>query len=243
MSGFAKILGDDENPRLISNLVADKTSGLTACYSVMAALYAREKNGGRGQKIEIPMIDAFASFVHCDGFAPDTYGKTERNPVLESTIYRTWKTADGHVALIVIEDRQFEAMCKVVEREDLLEDERFGSIAGRIMNGADLFATLEGELLKLPTKELVERAHRYGAPIGPVYDIDGFMADPQVQANEIVFELEDDVHGPMKLFGSAPRFETTPTNVRSKPPHLGQHTDEVLAALGLDEGAIARAKG
>jgi crotonobetainyl-CoA:carnitine CoA-transferase CaiB-like acyl-CoA transferase len=242
MSGFAKMLGDDENPKLISNLVADKTSGLTAAYSVMAALYSREKSGGKGQRIDVPMIDAFASFVHSDGFAPHTFGETTVGPGMEA-IYRAWKTADGHVSLLVIEDHQFEAMCKIVEREDLIEEERFTGIANRIGNFVELLAILAEEVVKFPTATLVERAHFHGMPLGAVNDMKGFMQDAQVVHNGTVFELADPEAGSMKLFRSAPRFSETPTSVRRPPPRLGADTDSVLGELGLDDDQIAKAKG
>lgn len=242
ISGFAKMLGDDENPKLISNLVADKTSGLTAAYSVMAALYAREKNGGKGQRIDVPMIDAFASFVHADGFAPQTFGETTVAPGMEA-IYRAWKTADGHVSLLVIEDHQFEAMCKIVEREDLIEEERFTGIANRIGNFVELLEILAEEVVKFSTSTLVERAHFHGMPLGAVNDMKGFMQDAQVVHNETVFELADPEAGSMKLFRSAPRFSETPTSVRRPPPRLGADTDAVLGELGLDDDQIAKAKG
>ena len=232
MSGFAKTLGDAENPKLIGNLVADKTSGLTACYSVMAALYAREKNGGKGQRIDVPMIDAFSSFVQIDGYAPRTYGDEPAPAPID--IYRAWRTADGHVSLLVVEDHHFHSLCRVVERPELITDERFATLAGRIANGADLYAVFEEEIPKLTTAEIVRRAHEEKMPLGPIYDVDGFLADPQVAHNQNVFELADPEAGTMKLFGSAPRFESTPTNVRRPPPRLGADTDEVLREAGID---------
>jgi len=239
MSGFAKILGTAESPRLISNLVADKTSGLTACYSVIAALYAREKNGGRGQRIDIPMIDAFSSFVHCDAFAPRTWGAEPAPQALEA-LYRAWKTRDGHVTLLVIEDRHFDALCRTIEREDLLVDERFTSLAGRLAHAALLFEMMETELPKFTTATLVERAHRHKLPLGPVYDVDAFLADPQVVHDGILVEVEDGEGGTLKLFGNAARFESTPTSVRRVPPRLGAHSEAVLAEAGLDASEIEK---
>ncbi len=242
MSGFAKVLGDNENPKLISNLVADKTSGLTAAYSVMAALYAREKNGGTGQRIDVPMIDAFASFVHTDGFSPHTFG--ERTiPEGLSAVYRAWETADGHVSLLIIEDHQFEAMCKILEREDLIGDERFQGLANRMTNVEALFTMLAEEIAKFPTATLVERAHHHGTPLGAVNDVNAFMQDPQIVHNETCFELEDPEAGKMKLFGSAPRFSETPTSVRRLPPRLGADTDTILGNLGLSAEEIEKARG
>lgn len=242
MSGFAKILGDDENPKLISNLVADKTSGLTACYSVTAALYAREKNGGRGQRIDIPMIDAFSSFVHCDGFAPQVWGGPPADSALQA-IYRAWKTADGHVSLLVIEDRHFEGFCKTIDREDLLDDERFSNLGLRIVNAAALFEIMEAEVPKFETATLVERAHRHGLPLGPINDVEAFLQDPQVVHDQIVLQLDDGDAGTMTLFGQAARFESTPASLRRSPPRLGADTEEVLAEAGLDTATIEKLRG
>jgi len=241
MSGFATTLGDSHNPKLISNLVADKTSGMNACYAVLAALYEREKNGGRGQRIDVPMIDAFASFVHGDGYAAQTYGGPPAAGV--ESIYRAWKTADGHISMLVIEDHHFQSLCKVIEREDLLEDERYATIVGRIGNAEELFGIFETEVQKFTTATLVERAHAQQMPLGPVYDVDAFLRDPQVVHNETVFELEDEEAGRMKLFGSAPRFESTPTNVRRPPPRLGADTEAVLREAGVAEAEIERLRG
>ena len=243
MSGFATALGDKHNPKLISNLVADKTSGMNACYAVLAALYAREKNGGRGQRIDIPMIDAFASFVHGDGFAAQTYGGPPTPAAGVAAIYRAWKTADGHISMLIIEDHHFQALCKVIGREDIAADERYATIVGRLGNAAELFGIFETEVQKFTTAALVERAHAEKLPLGPVYDVDAFLRDPQVVHNGMVFDLEDEEAGSMKLFGSAPRFESTPTNVRRAPPRLGADTEAVLREAGIADAEIERLRG
>ena len=241
-SGFATTLGDEQNPKLIPNLVADKTSGLTATYSVMAALYVRDRNGGRGQRIDIPMLDAFSSFVLPDQYAPQSFGGPPI-PRQGEGVYRAWKTKDGHVALLIIEDRQYAAMCRVLDREDIIDDEQFSTLPARVANAPDLLALLEVEIAEWSTAELVERAHRFGAPLGEVHDLDGFLANPQVLHNRTHFELDHPTGVKMRLFRCAPRFSETPATVRRVPPTLGQHTDEVLAAAGLDGHSIDVAAG
>ena len=73
--------------------------------------------------------------------------------------------------------------------------------------------------------------------------IEEFLADPQVQANRTMFEIEDEVVGRMRLFRSAPRFAETPSNMRRKPPRLGEHTREVLTEAGLSDEQIASLLG
>lgn len=238
LSGFSKLLGDEQNPKLIRNLVADKTSGMTASYAVMAALFARERRGGAGQRIDVPMIDAFSSFVLPDAFAERTFGKPPTELVSAEKMYRAWPTKDGHVALIIIEDRHFEGLCRALEREDLIGDERFSNIVLRLMNADVLFEMLETELVKWKTAEIVGRAHRFQTPMGAVNGIEEFMEDPQVRSNRSVFELPYPGVGAIKLFRSAPRFSETPSNVRLVPPKLGEHTAEVLREAGFADQEI-----
>jgi crotonobetainyl-CoA:carnitine CoA-transferase CaiB-like acyl-CoA transferase len=93
------------------------------------------------------------------------------------------------------------------------------------------------------TRELVERAHRFGAPLGEVHDIEGFLANPQVQHNRTHFELDHPTGVRMRVFRNPPRYSETPSSVRRVPPVLGQDTEAVLREIGLDADAIAAASG
>jgi crotonobetainyl-CoA:carnitine CoA-transferase CaiB-like acyl-CoA transferase len=145
--------------------------------------------------------------------------------------------------MMIIEDHQFQGLCRAIEREDLMRDPRFGTLTDRVANLDAVLALAEQELRKWPTAELVERARRFGAPLAPVNDVAAFLADPQVAASGAIVALEDPEAGPMRFLASPARFPDTPTSFRHRPPRLGEHTDAVLTEAGFraDEISALRA--
>lgn len=232
--GFAAVQGGAGTPALVRCIAADKTTGTTAVYATVAALLARERGDGRGQHVEVPMLDAYAAFMLPDVLGAATFDPPPPGGSFDmSRVHRAWETADGHVVMMIIEDHQFQGLCRAVGREDLMADPRFATLMDRLAHLDEVLTLAEQELRKWPTAELVERARRFGAPLAPVNDVAAFLEDPQVAASGAVIALEDGEAGAMRFLGSPARFPETPTSFRRLPPRLGEHTDEVLGEAGF----------
>jgi formyl-CoA transferase len=130
-------------------------------------------------------------------------------------------------------DDQWQRFCAVASLDTIARDERFRTNAGRVTNYAHLLPVLTKTLRERTTDEWVSALRDAGIPAGAVRDVGEALSDPQLQAREMIARIDHDARKALQLLGVPVKLSETPGGVRRPPPKLGEHTDRVLAELGL----------
>ncbi len=247
MTGIADLHRDKDSgrPTLLNTLICDKVTSLTAAQTISAALFARERTG-RGQRLDVSMIDANLFFLWPDSMSQEALigDDVERRPYgSHGAMLR--KTADGYVAVLLVQQKEFEAVFRALDRHDLLDDPRFNSAEARRAHALELYNELKPSYAKFTTDELCERLEREDVPFGRINAREDVPNDPQIAAMGALPEFEHPHGGRMRQPRPSGQFSATPAALRQASPLLGEHTDEILAQHGFEPTAIAdlRARG
>jgi crotonobetainyl-CoA:carnitine CoA-transferase CaiB-like acyl-CoA transferase len=239
--GLMSVTGDaDGRAFRVGVAVTDMVAGLLAAQGIVLALFARERTG-RGQQVDISMLDGVISLLSYHASIYLTTGAESRrvgNRHATIAPYDTFPTADGELFLAVGNDDQFQRFCKAAELQKLLEDERFSTNPRRVTNEASLKEIIEPVMRKRKRDEWIAALADAGVPCGAVRSVPEALSDPQVSTRRMVEAVEHAVLGSMKVLGTPIKLSDTSASVRSAPPTLGQHTDTVLAELGLSGADI-----
>jgi crotonobetainyl-CoA:carnitine CoA-transferase CaiB-like acyl-CoA transferase len=227
--------GADGPPQLIRHTAADKITALTASQAVTAALYARERGAG-GQHLEVTMLESVVQFVWADAAGNEIVLGSDGSQLSSfSRDQKLWKTKDGWIIAAPTADKDVEAICKGVG-VDGWDDPKVRTIAARRQNPDAFKELLRRVLAKVETltsQEALSGMEREGAPCGAVIGPERLHLDPQVRARGVLEESTHPVLGALRQPRPAPRFAATPAATGGPAPTIGQHTDEILAELGL----------
>lgn len=236
--GLMSLTGAADGPPFrLGVAVADLVTGLMAAQGILLALLARGQTG-RGQLVDISMLDSVVSLLTYQaaiyfsaGITPQRMGN--RHPTIVP--YETYAAADGDFVLAVGNDEQFRRFCETINLSALATDERFATNAARIQNYQSLQPQLAQALRKRTRSEWIDALTRAGVPCGAVRDLQEVFADVQVAARRMVEVVEHPTAGLLKVLGIPIKLSDTPGSVRTPPPTLGQHTEQVLRDdLGID---------
>ena len=237
LSGATDIQADRDTgrPKMFRIIIADKVTALTAAQAVAAALYAREKHG-TAQHIELSMLDCMISFFWPEGMAGIVFAENEIDVrKLQGSQDLIYKAKDKYITAGAVSDAEWQGMCKALNREDLVDDERFASPAGRVAN-AQIRKEITGEeIAKWNSSEILERLQAEGVPSAPLLDRMELLDNEQILANESIQRINIDGFGEVRQARPAARFSKTPTKLSRPAPKLGEHTHEVLSDIGINE--------
>ena len=232
--GLMSITGpEDGEPYKVGVAIADITAGLFACNAILAALFEHQRSG-KGQRIDISLLDSQIAWLAnvgsnflVSGETPRRYGNAHANIVP----YQTFKASDGYFALAVGNDSQWRQFCEKIGRGEWAEDVRFCTNASRVNNREVLIPLLNGLFAQSAISHWLTLLESIGVPCGPINTIDQVLANPQVQARQMVIDVTHPSAGTVKLVASPLKIPTAPPVVRFPPPMLGEHSHQILHDL------------
>ncbi|MDP2132163.1 MAG: CoA transferase, partial [Sulfuritalea sp.] len=153
--------------------------------------------------------------------------------------YQDFPTADGDMILAIGNDGQFARFCEIAGHAEWAADARFATNAARVRNRSELIPLLRQATVMKTTADWIALLENAAVPCGPINDLAGVFADPQVLHRGLRVEMPHAAGGSAPQVGNPIRFSATPIDYRLAPPLLGQDTEEVLHELGRDADAIA----
>jgi len=240
ISGFAAINGfADREPVLPPMYLADGIAGLFGASAVLIALREVEKNGGRGQVVDLPLLDPLFALLGPQAAAYRLTGKVKPRTGSRSTNTaprNAYRCKDGlYVALSASTQKMAERTLRAVGRPELIEDPRYRTNAERVKNAADLDAIIGAFVAERSQAENVAFFEKAEVTIGPIYDIAQILEDPHFAEREILADYPDEDMGAFPMHHVVPRLLGTPGAIRSPAPKLGEHNRQLLSELGFSD--------
>jgi crotonobetainyl-CoA:carnitine CoA-transferase CaiB-like acyl-CoA transferase len=229
-------------PQLIQSAIVDKTTAMTAAGVAMAALYARDRPGGtgKGQRVDVPMIDAWAANSLADMMPVDSFMPNDMQDPVPLAVLRTFETSDGFVVGMALQDNHFQNLCNALECTELLEREGMRNVGERINDFGPWLDAIGDVMKRFSTEDLLSKLDAAGVPFGPVKTVREFAEDPQAKHNRTIFDVEHPEAGTLRYVRYPGHLSETPAAVYRHPPRLGEHTREVLQEAGYSPEEIER---
>jgi crotonobetainyl-CoA:carnitine CoA-transferase CaiB-like acyl-CoA transferase len=245
MSGFAAKTGYADRPPVLPPFaLADMVAGLYGASAVLVALREIEVNGGRGQVIDLPLLDPIVSILGPEAAVFKLTGAISQrlgSRSATSSPRNVFATSDGRwIAISASIQAMAERVFRAIGRPDMIEDARFRTNADRVRNAEACEAPLRDFIGRRTLADALAVFDAAEVTAAPVYDVEQFMTDPHVQAREIVVDVPDSDIGNIPMHTVVPRLSGTPGDIRMPAPELGQHNREFLGGIGFTDEELKK---
>nr|SVE81920.1 EOG090X05UC [Daphnia magna] len=231
MGGLIYVTGpEDGAPCKTGVALTDLATGLYAHGAIMAALFQRQKTGC-GQRISANLLSTqVACLVNLGSNYLMAGQEAKRWGTAHESIvpYQAFATSDGYITIGGTNDRQFRELCSRINRSHLSSDPKYLTNALRVEHRRELVEELGKTLSTKTNAEWLESFRGAHFSYGPINSLSEVFADPQVQHNDMVQEVDHPSAGTLKLVGPPVKFSGTGNRIRLPPPELGQHTESIL---------------
>ena len=247
VSGWAHANGfPDREPLLPPVSLADIQAAQFALQATLMAIYERDLGrggSGEGQVIDVSLTEPLWRIFFGEVEAYDRTGHVRErtgNQHPNTAPRNIYETADGYLTMSASNQKIFERVAETIDKEWLIDDERFADNATRVENAESLNAEIEEWSKQRTTEAAIETLEANDAIVGPVYDMSDVFEDEQFRARDDIIEVEDPDVGSVKTFGLVPKFSRTPGAVEFLGPRHGEHNREVYhGELDLSEVELA----
>lgn len=242
LSGLTAIQQDRESgrPKMVRTIIPDKTTSVTAAQAITAGLFARERTG-KGQHIRVAMLDTMIAYLWPEGFAQHTLmGGRVNAPRAQLAQDLIFATVDGYITAGAVSDAEWHGMCHALEQPAWLEDERFSTASGRVVNVRERLEMTAAVLATRSSEYWLARLDEHGVPCAPVLSLSEVIEHEQIARNELLEVYEHPTVGSIRQPRPAARFDLTPAQIRRHAPRLGEHNDEILTEIGMSPDDIER---
>lgn len=227
-------------PTYLATVVADKVAGLTGVYAIIAALFARERTGV-GQEVEVPMFETLVSFAAtehlCGSLFVPPLGPPEY-PRATSASRRPYKTSDGHIGVMIYNDKHWRAFFHAIGDPEWSTDPMFQSMRSRTENIGVVLAKVAEVLEQRSTAEWLALFRDAEIPAMAIASLTDLLDDPHLVETGF-WQVRETEAGTLRYPGIPTRFSETPGEIGDPGPALGADSETILTEAGLDAAAIA----